>query len=262
MCGVGRQLVDVDEAQVVVAVWNLRCATGIDDIDLGGDLVARTQPSLRDQGERVVGVIVGEHLRGVQGEFLRGIPDPVVGAGLAEVITGGGALGALRVDQFGEGDAGGVDHGLVECALEHHDAGTIRQRADEFGLHGAAGGFGERGRRVDEDTGAHIVGMRVVGEIGVLLKGGHEGLEAAVGLLDPGAGRLVEKCAGHVAKSCCAVDHNQHQKAIKNTSEWRACRRDPKDVVEIEFTCPATCEWVTAWASTSRSVQERRRPSV
>ena len=85
--------------------------------------------------------------------------------------------------------------------------------------------------------------MRVVGEIGVLLKGAAtERLEAAVGLLDPGAGRLLEKCAGHVAKSCCAVDHNQHQKAIKNTSVWRACRRTRNDVVEIEFTSPATCE--------------------
>ena len=221
-------MVDVDEAQVVVAVWNLRCATGIDDVDLGGDLVARTQPSLRDQGQRVVGVIVGEHLRGVQGEFLRGVPDPVVGAGLAEVVTGRGALGALRVDQFGERGAGRIDYGVAEGSLEHHDAGTVRQRADEFGLHGAAGGFGERGRRVDEDTRAHIVGMRVVGEIGVLLKGGDERLEAAVGLLDPGAGRVLEKCAGHVAKSCCAVDHNQHQKAIKNTSRWRECRRARK----------------------------------
>ena len=109
VCGIGRQLVGVDEAQVVVAVWNLRCATGIDDVDLGGDLVARAQPSLRDQGQRVVGVVVGEHLRGVQGELLRGVPDPVVGAGLAEVVTGRGALGALRVDQFGERGAGRVD---------------------------------------------------------------------------------------------------------------------------------------------------------
>ena len=120
---------------------NLRCATGIDDVDLGGDLVARAQPSLRDQRKRVVGVVVGEHLGGVQREFLRGIPDPVVGAGLAEVIAGGAALGALRVDQCGEGDAGAVEHGVVEGALEHHDAGTVGERADQFGLHGAAGGF-------------------------------------------------------------------------------------------------------------------------
>ena len=35
MCaGIRRQLVLVDEAEVVVAVRNLRCATGIDDVDL------------------------------------------------------------------------------------------------------------------------------------------------------------------------------------------------------------------------------------
>ena len=100
MRGVGRQLVDVDEAEVVVAVRNLCRATGIDDIDLGGDLVARAQPGLRHQRECVVGVVLGEHLGCVQRELLRGIPDPVVGAGLAEVVTGGAARGALRVDQM------------------------------------------------------------------------------------------------------------------------------------------------------------------
>ncbi len=86
-----RQVLVGNEAQVIVAVRNLLCATGIDDVDLRGDLVARAQPGLADDGEGVVGVVLGEHLRCVQREFLRGVPDPVVGAGLAEVVARGRA---------------------------------------------------------------------------------------------------------------------------------------------------------------------------
>src|SRR5215475_2523060 len=86
------------KAQVIVPMWNLLLSTGIDDIHLRGDLIARAQPGLAYDGEGVVGVVVGEHLRVVKRELLRGIPDPVVGTGLAEVVTGGIAGGTLRVD--------------------------------------------------------------------------------------------------------------------------------------------------------------------
>ena len=46
------------------------------------------QPCLRHGRNRVVGVVVGEYLRSMQGELLRGFPDPIVRGGLAEVVTG------------------------------------------------------------------------------------------------------------------------------------------------------------------------------
>ena len=68
-------------------MWNLRGATGIDDVHLRRDLIQRAQPALAYDGEDVVRVVLGEHIGGAQRQLLRGIPDAVVGAGLAEVVT-------------------------------------------------------------------------------------------------------------------------------------------------------------------------------
>ena len=84
---VGGKVVGRHEAQVIVAVRNLLLATGIDDVDLRRELVAGTEPGLRDDGERVVGVVLREYVGGMQRELLRGVPDAVVRPGLAEVVA-------------------------------------------------------------------------------------------------------------------------------------------------------------------------------
>ena len=57
-----RKVLVGDEAQMIVAMRNLLCATGVDDIDLRGDLVTRAKPRLADDGKGVVGVVVGNCL--------------------------------------------------------------------------------------------------------------------------------------------------------------------------------------------------------
>jgi len=69
MRGIISQVLVGHEAEVVVAMWNLLFPAGIDDIHLRGDLIARAQPRLTGNGKCIVGVVVGEHLRGVQGEL-------------------------------------------------------------------------------------------------------------------------------------------------------------------------------------------------
>ena len=236
---------------------NLCCATGIDDVDLGGDLVARTQPSLRDQCQRVVGVVVGEHLRGVQRQLLRGVPDPVVGAGLAEVITGGGTLGALRVDEFGERRAGrgrprrrpkapsNTTTPGPSVSARMSSACTARRwlrrarppsrRGHPRAHRGHAGSRRDRcaaeGRRRTPRGGSRPPRSR----------------------RRPSAGEVCGTCGQVLLCSGPQSTPESHQKHLS----MARVPTGPKDVVEIEFTSPATCEWVTAWASTSRSVQER-----
>ena len=95
---VGRVALDdvvLEEAEVVVAVRVLCLPTRTYDVDLGGDLVAGTQPGPRHQGDDVVRVVVDERLRIAHGQLLQRVPHPVVGAGLGEVVadlTAGGTL--------------------------------------------------------------------------------------------------------------------------------------------------------------------------
>ena len=161
MRGVSRQVLDGDESEVVVAVWNLLLPNGIDDIDLRGDLVARAQPGLAHGGQRVVGVVLGEHVRRMQRELLCGIPDPVVGAGLAEVVACGQAMRVLVGDDCEERiarprhDIGG------EGALEDDDTGPIGQCPNQPRPQRAPIGCRGVGRGVDEHIAADIKGMRI-----------------------------------------------------------------------------------------------------
>ena len=70
----------------------------------------------------------------MQRQLLRGVPDPVVFARLAEMITGRRAVRALRGDDREEGVVGRIDDAGGEGAFEHDDAGTVGQRANQFGL--------------------------------------------------------------------------------------------------------------------------------
>ena len=183
--GILGKMLGGNEAEVIVPMWNLPCATGVDDIHLRGDLVTRAQPRLAGDGKRVVGVVVGEHLRGMQRELLRGVPDPVVGAGLAEVVAGCIAGCMLRIDDREERLAGPVHHAGGERVLEDHHAGPIGQRPDQFGLQRPAVGGTDGGCGVNQHVASQIGRQRVVGEIGVAQHLCAEVVEPAVGLVDP-----------------------------------------------------------------------------
>lgn len=118
MRGILRKVLVGDEAEVKVAVRNLGVASGIDDVHLRGDLVAGTQPGLADDGEGVVRVVLGKHIRRVQRELLGGIPDSVVGTGPAEVVARGRARLALRGDDREEALVRAVDE-VGEKALSN-----------------------------------------------------------------------------------------------------------------------------------------------
>ena len=154
------------------------------------ELVAGTEPGLRHDGKRVVGVVLGEHVGGVQRELLRGVPDAVVGPGLAEVVPGRRTVRALRLDDGVEGVAGAIDDVGGERALEHDDAGPVGQRTNQLGLQGAPVGR-QRQPEYTRTLLADVDGMRIVGEVGVPGHLGAEVVEPAVGLVDP---RLV--CSG------------------------------------------------------------------
>ena len=165
--GIPGQLFSGHKAEVIVTMWNLLRPTGIHDVHLRRDLVAGAQPRLTDDGKRVVRVVVGEHLRGMQRELLRCVPDPVVGTGLAEVITDGRPSRTLRVDDREERLAGPVHHVGGERVLEDHHAGPVGQRPDQFGLQRSAVGGTDGGRRVDQHVASHIRRKGEVGDIGV-----------------------------------------------------------------------------------------------
>ena len=141
----GRQTVDVcgecarlrltHEAEVIVAVRGLSGAAGIDDVDLRGHLVARTQPGNADQVDEVVGVVGGKRLRVADRKLLQPVPDAVVGSGLGEVVSARGAARPLLGDQCVERGGGPVDDiEIVVGALEDDDPGTVGKYLDEFAL--------------------------------------------------------------------------------------------------------------------------------
>ena len=72
----------------------------------------------------------------MQRELLRGVPDAVVGARLAEVVACRGACCALRLDDGVERLAGAIDDVWPKGALEDDDARAVGQRVDQLGLQG------------------------------------------------------------------------------------------------------------------------------
>ena len=199
-----RQAVDVrgvlsgdlrrQEAQVVVAVSSLGGPTGVHHVDLGGDLVCRAQPGRRNQGDDLVGIVIGEGLGRADGHLLQGVPDPVVCAWLGEVVARGRARRTLIGDQGIEDFRGPVDDLEVrKGSLDHHDAGTVRERPDHFSLHFAAAFRIGRKRAqpiaiVERNIPIDRVGQRVVTPIGHVLDQGAEGIQVAISLGQPRPG--------------------------------------------------------------------------
>ena len=174
----------------------------------------------------VVGVVVGEHARVREGQLLGGVPDAVVGAGLAEVVSRRAARGALLGDDLVEHGGGGIEDGMVVVGVLHHDhTGSVGERVLDLGEHRAAPVRREGAQvvaAVDDDLLDDVSGIRVVGGIGGGFDGGFERLERAVGLADPAGcgrhrGRVVGR-NGHDSKCCRDRSDIQRQKSIKKPS--------------------------------------------
>ena len=138
--------------------------------------------------ERVVGVVVGEHRWVVQRELLGGVPDPVVGARLAEVVARGNAVGALRLDDREERLAGPVDDVVrrtrsVKTTTPGPSASARMSSACRARRSPRAAA--SRSRGVDEDVAADVVGEGIVGEFGVAFDLRAEVVEVEVGLAEP-----------------------------------------------------------------------------
>ena len=116
--------VEVHEAEVVVAVRGLRRAAGVDHVRVGDDLVVRAEPGDRDEVDDVVGEVVDERLGVGDGQLLQRAPQPVVAAGLGEVVAGLHAAGLLLLDQRRDHRRGPVDDRGVERVREDDDAGA------------------------------------------------------------------------------------------------------------------------------------------
>ncbi len=119
MGGELRQRIGGLEAHVVVAVRRLRLAARIDHVDLRRDLISGAEPGLAHQRDRRVPVIAREQVRIAEAQLLQRVPDPVVGAGLGEMVAGIAVAGAPLLDHDEETVGRRVDHGEVgERVLE------------------------------------------------------------------------------------------------------------------------------------------------
>ena len=168
---------------------DLGLPAGVDDVHLRRDLVAGSEPGLADQRQRVVGVVVDEHLGRLQRQLVQGSPDPIIGARLGEVVTRSHARLLLLGDHRLELLRRPIHHRRVERLLEHQHAGAFEECSGELGLQGAAS-VGSAARRtqvlaVDQDVLLDRVGERVVGQLGRLLDEHPEVLEAAIVGIDP-----------------------------------------------------------------------------
>ena len=132
-------------------------------------------------------------------ELLRGVPDPVVGSRLPEVIPCGPTGGALDLDEVEEGGGGAVDDPRVERPGEHDGPGPVGQRPDEFGLEGAPVlDAGHRRGGVDEYVVAHALGVGVVAGVGAGLDLRPEVVESEIRLPEP-------RSRGGVERGCHAA---------------------------------------------------------
>ena len=167
-----RDLLGALEAHVIVAMRRLRRAAGVDAIDLRRDLIAGPEPRLADHRDRVIGVVGRESLRVAQAELFERIPDPVVGAGLGEMVAARLVVAMLLVDDFEKDLGHGVDRGeVLEGAAEHDDAGAVEHRGGPFRHHLAAShrfarGGADGGAVVDGHVGDDFRGERIFRGVG------------------------------------------------------------------------------------------------
>ena len=84
---VADRFIERHEPEAVATVRGLRIAARVHHVHLRGDLVVGTEPGLRQQRQRIVGVVVDEKLRSADGELVECTPDAVVGTRLGEVVA-------------------------------------------------------------------------------------------------------------------------------------------------------------------------------
>lgn len=182
--GIARRLLGVHEAEVVVAVHGLADTAGTDEVGLSGHLIARAQPGVRAERDHVVLVVLDERLGILNRELLQRIPDPVVGAGLAEVVTALAAGGLLIGDDLSVCVAHLVEDRPLERAGDDDDAGAVGPGVAQLGLDARERAIRNRlpqaRRLVDDDTLLDPARMRVVGEVGLLLEDREQVIELAV----------------------------------------------------------------------------------
>ena len=117
------------EAHVIVAVRNLRFAAGIDDVELGGDLIVWPEPGFARKRDDGIAVIGGEGLRIGEAKLFERVPDLVVGAGLGEMVAVAEGLAPLRLDDRPEMAVCRLDLASVcEGPADDDDAWAVRQR--------------------------------------------------------------------------------------------------------------------------------------
>jgi hypothetical protein len=132
----------------------------------------------------------------VQCQLLRGVPDSIVGARPAEVVTRCRSRGALRLDDREEGRAGAVDEFGGEGAFDDYNARPVGERANQLGLQCAAISPGYARSGVHEHVLADPVGQRIVRAIRLAIQRSLELVERAVAVADPGSRSRAHRC-GH-----------------------------------------------------------------
>ncbi len=133
------------EAEMIVAMRNLRRAARIDDVELRGDLIRWAEPCLADRRDDRVAVVGGERGGVAQAELLERVPDAVVCARLGEMIAAADVASAFILDDRPEMIVCGVDCSCIgERAANGDDARSVGQRLDPFG-HQFLAGLGRSG---------------------------------------------------------------------------------------------------------------------
>ena len=168
------------EAEVIVAVRHLGCPAGIDDVDLGRHLVRRTEPRGRHEVDDVVAVVVDEDGRISDSELFQGVPDPIVGAGLGEMIAHGLPGSILLIDDAEEDLRRAIHDRRVDGSLDDDDARSVTQGSGQLVKSALPLGTTQAICGVHQDIGLDAVRKRVVGELGLLCHDRSEVLEPAV----------------------------------------------------------------------------------
>ena len=181
------------EAHVIIAMGDLRLAARIDDIELRGDLIAGPEPRLADERDDRVAIIGGEGGRIGEAEFFERVPDPVVRAGLGEMVAHAGVAAVLLVDHRPEMRVRRLDRfQLGEGSAKGDNAGPIGHRLHPFrhdlpAAFGRGGGAANRVAFIDEHVRDDLAGKGIVSGIQRALDQRPERLEIAAILGQPDA---------------------------------------------------------------------------
>ena len=124
----------VKKTQVVIAVRHLRCAAGVDAVDLRGHLVSRPQPGRAGPGHHLIAVVARKQRRVQHAQLLQRVPDPVIRPRFGKVV-GPAAVRALRLDHVHERRAHRVHQRAIGIrTLQHQHPRAVCPHPHPFGL--------------------------------------------------------------------------------------------------------------------------------